>query len=88
VKRCILVPLSSLIVSFQDFCDWPEFHNGCAAGLRLLPALSENGNGGNIHRTWIVYNRPSEPTFSHAGMLMGLGLQGHLTALAKSDLYW
>ena len=27
-------------------------------------------------RTWIVYNKPKEPSYTHAGMLMGLGLTG------------
>lgn len=29
-------------------------------------------------RTWIVYNKPKEPSYTHAGMLMGLGLTGKL----------
>jgi anaphase-promoting complex subunit 1 len=34
-----------------------------------------------------VYNRPGTRQHAHAGFLMGLGLQGHLLALANTDLY-
>ena len=40
------------------------------AGLRLAPG------GTQMTRTWIVYNKPKEPSYTHAGMLMGLGLTG------------
>lgn len=62
--------------------EWPAFHNGVATGLRVSPGQSQ------ITRTWIVYNRPEQLNFSHAGFLMALGLQGHLSALAPSDFYW
>lgn len=64
-----------------DQAAWPEFHNGVAAALRL--ALGQTA----ISRTWIVYNKPDSASYAHAGVLMGLGLQGHLKALAKTDLY-
>jgi len=60
---------------------WPEFHNGVATALRLCLGQT------NISRTWIVYNKPETANYAHAGVLMGLGLQGHLKALAKTDLY-
>jgi anaphase-promoting complex subunit 1 len=49
---------------------WPEFHNGAASALRLLPEDSQ------LMRTWIVYNKPEEPSYAHAGMVMALGLTG------------
>eukprot|EP00466_Bigelowiella_natans_P020153 jgi/Bigna1/69308/fgenesh1_pg.8_\ len=83
--------------------DWPGFHNGVAAGLRVvIPAGGGGQNGGEaygrsssspssssaaeITRTWIAYNRPRKLTYTHAGFLLGLGLRGHLNALAPSDL--
>jgi hypothetical protein len=54
---------------------WPEFHNGVAAALRL--SLGQTA----ISRTWIVYNKPESANYAHAGVLMGLGLQGHLKVL-------
>ena len=53
-----------------DVTAWPEFHNGVAAGVRLAPG------GGGLTRTWVVYNKPKTPNYTHAGMLMGLGLAG------------
>ena len=40
-----------------------------------------------MSRTWIVYNRPSEASASHAGVLLGLGLLGHMRVLAATDFY-
>jgi len=42
----------------------------CNAGIRLAPG------GGGLTRTWVVYNKPKTPNYTHAGMLMGLGLAG------------
>jgi hypothetical protein len=79
-----------------DMTVWPNFHNGVAAGLRLPRA------GGNssfkITRSWIMYNKAScahgetpesgsQSTHAHGGLLMALGLRGHLSALSMTDLY-
>eukprot|EP00887_Chlorella_sp_A99_P005912 scaffold29.g5912.t1 len=64
-----------------EFSCWAEFHNGVAAGLRLAPG------GHQLTRTWVVYNKPAEPSYTHAGLLMALGLAGHLSCLAATDLY-
>jgi len=66
-----------------SFVNWPEFHNGVAAGL----SLRSDTKGGKLTRAWIVFNRPKVPTFSHAGVLMALGLNGHLSSLTATDLY-
>jgi anaphase-promoting complex subunit 1 len=70
--------------------DWPNFHNGVAAGLRLSETQSKvrffliiTGVPFVCHiffflqlaRTWIVYNKPEKLDFSHAGFLLALGLQ-------------
>lgn len=59
---------------------WPEFHNGVASALRISP-------GGELSRTWIVYNKPENPSYDHAGFLFGLGLTGQLSCLTVTDLY-
>lgn len=59
---------------------WPEFHNGVASALRIQP-------GGELSRTWIVYNKPENPSYDHAGFLLGLGLTGQLSCLTVTDLY-
>ena len=62
----------------SDFSRWPEFHNGVAAGLALAARTK-----GELTRSWIVFNRPREPSHAHAGVLMALGLTGHLRALRE-----
>lgn len=55
---------------------WCQFHNGVAAGLSVSQDSKE------ISASWIVYNKPEELTNGHAGFLLGLGLNGHLKAIA------
>lgn len=82
------LPPNDAIVSLDqsglpaDLEKWPSFHNGVAAGLRLPPGQS------HATRTWIVYNKPDSLTDEHAGVLMALGLTGHLSSLASADLVW
>lgn len=68
----------------QNMQNWPLFHNGVANGLRI----STDAN--NIDSTWIVFNKPkgsTETTYEHAGFLMALGLNGHLTNLSSYSTY-
>ena len=67
--------------------NWPEFHNGAAAALRLCPPGCGPSDEGELGRNWIVYNKPRSRQHSHAGFLLGLGLNGHLLTLANTDLY-
>ena len=68
---------------------WPLFHNGVAAGLRASPAASDI-----IDSSWIVYNRPKstsslavEAQNEHAGFLLALGLNGHLSKLSVMNIH-
>ncbi|KAI5082089.1 hypothetical protein GOP47_0001832 [Adiantum capillus-veneris] len=76
-----MVNLDSNTGNLSDLTSWPEYHNGVASGLRLAPCQDK------ITRTWIIFNRPEEPSFAHAGLLMSLGLQGHLRVLSATDVY-
>lgn len=71
---------------------WPEFHNGVACGLRLFPKRNSSDSS-VVSRSWIVYNRYSAgvskegaTASSHAGLLLGLGLNGHLRCLTSTDI--
>ncbi|KAF9596426.1 hypothetical protein IFM89_011255 [Coptis chinensis] len=75
------VNLDPSIRNIQELRSWPEFHNAVAAGLRLAPLQ------GKMSRTWITYNKPEEPNVTHAGLLLALGLHGHLRVLTVSDTY-
>ncbi|KAI0221452.1 Anaphase-promoting complex subunit 1 [Lamellibrachia satsuma] len=61
---------------------WPQFHNGVAAGLCIAHSLQ-------VDSTWILYNRPrtSDLSYEHAGFLMGLGFNGHLSNLATLSIH-
>ena len=56
---------------------WAFFHNGVSTGLTISKAAK------GIDTSWILFNKPPELTNRHAGFLLGLGLNGHLKALAK-----
>ncbi|XP_047260379.1 anaphase-promoting complex subunit 1-like, partial [Capsicum annuum] len=75
------VSLDPNVRNIQELKSWPEFHNAVAAGLRLAPPQ------GKMSRTWILYNKPEEPTVVHAGLLLALGLRGHLRVLTITDIY-
>ena len=66
---------------------WPSFHNGVAAGLRI-----PTGHG-NIDSNWITFNKPKESNshpndlVEHGGLLMALGLNGHLAKLGKLESF-
>lgn len=45
------------------------------------------GNVTPLTRNWIVFHRPESPSYTHAGLLMALGLAGHLSKLSWTDLY-
>lgn len=59
---------------------WPLFHLGVAGALSISPEAKE------IDTSWIVFNKPAEPTSRHAGFLLGLGLNGHLKKIARWHL--
>lgn len=42
----------------------------CCTGLRLAPG------GNELTRTWVVYNKPVDVSYTHAGMILALGLTG------------
>ncbi|KAL9250913.1 Anaphase-promoting complex subunit 1-like protein [Drosera capensis] len=76
-----MVNLDHNLRNVQDLQVWPEFHNAVAAGLCLAPMQ------GKMSRTWILYNRSEESSPMHAGLLLALGLHGHLTVLTITDVY-
>ncbi|EPS73838.1 hypothetical protein M569_00901, partial [Genlisea aurea] len=80
-QKNAMVNLDPNIRNIQELKFWPEFHNAVASGLRLSPVQSK------IPRTWILYNKPDEPNAVHAGLLLALGLNGHLCGLTIADIF-
>jgi anaphase-promoting complex subunit 1 len=63
-------------VTAADRRAWPEFHNGVASALRLVPGPEA------FDSSELTLNRPNELDSRHAGFLMGLGLNGSIRSLA------
>ena len=62
-----------------DRSEWPDFHSGVAAALR--------SKLDGIDSSQISFNRPGELDARHAGLLMGLGLNGQLGSMLSSQAY-
>lgn len=81
-SNCLMQPMGQIMtvdrtgMSEEKF-GWAYFHAGVSAGLRI----SHNVKG--IDTSWVAFNKPSELTNRHAGLLLALGLGGHLRTLAK-----
>lgn len=65
----------------KELLEWGEFHSGVSSGLKI----SKKTRG--INGSWIVFNKPKEVNASHAGFLLGLGLNGHLKNLEEWHIY-
>ena len=79
---CVMKPLNNTVSAdrsslTEEKLSWAFFHAGAARGLSI--AMEAEG----IDTSWIVFNKPNEPTNRHAGLLLALGLNGHLTSMAK-----
>lgn len=72
--------LTKNLVSEENL-SWGYFHNGVASGLSLSKdSISVNGN-------WISFNKPARLNSQHAGFLLGIGLNGHLSRLEEWHIY-
>ena len=61
----------------EEKVSWAFFHAGVNAGLRISRQTTI------IDNSWIVLNKPNELGNRHAGLLLALGLNGHLKHMAK-----
>ena len=80
-----LKPQNAVITVDKSFLtdsviQWPLFHLGVAGALSISPESKD------IDTSWIVFNKPNEPSSGHAGFLLGLGLNGHLKKIARWHL--
>lgn len=81
-SSCLMQPMGHTLTTdrsglTEEKVNWAYFHAGASAGLRI----SRNVTG--IDTSWIAFNKPNELTNRHAGLLLSLGLSGHLRHLAK-----
>ncbi|KAL9082781.1 MAG: hypothetical protein Q9159_006194 [Coniocarpon cinnabarinum] len=61
----------------EEKVGWAFFHAGVNAGLQV----SRDTTG--IDNSWLVLNKPNDLGNRHAGLLLGLGLNGHLKKMAR-----
>lgn len=84
--RCNTIELAGNSGENHPHClIWPNFHNGVATGLALVPMT-----GSNINASWVTFNKPknsTEVSSEHAGFLMALGLNGHLKDMPFMNMY-
>lgn len=64
-----------------EVIQWPSFHNGVAAALKIAQSSFSNlssGSQANMTQTrnWIMYHKPQEPSNEHGGFLLAIGLLG------------
>lgn len=80
VNTCLMMPsgqpFSAEIIS-EEKSGWAYFHSGTSAGLRIA------GDAPGLDASWIVLNKPDEVSVRHAGLLLGLGLSGHLKSIPR-----
>lgn len=79
---CLMKPMNNIVTadrtSFtEEKFGWAFFHAGVNHGL----TISKDAKG--IDNSWVVFNKPADLTNKHAGLMLGLGLNGHLKKLAK-----
>ncbi|KAK3715541.1 Anaphase-promoting complex subunit 1 [Vermiconidia calcicola] len=81
-SACLMQPMGHTLTTdrsglTEEKVNWAYFHAGVSVGLRI----SRNVQG--IDTSWVAFNKPNELTNRHAGLLLALGLGGHLRHLAK-----
>ncbi|KAF2278481.1 uncharacterized protein EI97DRAFT_431699 [Westerdykella ornata] len=79
---CTMKPMGNVVTAdrasySEEKFVWAFFNAGVAAGL----SIARDAQG--IDTSWFSYNKPPEPTNKHAGLLLGLGLNGHLKNTQK-----
>jgi hypothetical protein len=74
-----LVELEETSVT-DDLLEWPQFHNGVTAGLRIIP-------NSDINESWIEFCNPDKLDPHHGGVLLGMGLNGTLKKLSRMSWY-
>ncbi|KAK5132980.1 hypothetical protein LTR08_008343 [Meristemomyces frigidus] len=81
-SNCMMQPMGQILTidrtgMSEEKYGWAYFHAGVSAGAKI----SQNVKG--IDTSWIAFNKPADLTNRHAGLLLALGLGGHLRSLAK-----
>lgn len=81
-SSCLMQPMGHTMTTdraglTEEKVSWAYFHAGASRGLRISHRVT------GIDTSWIAFNKPQDLTNRHAGLLLALGLNGHLKHVAK-----
>ena len=81
-SSCLMQPMGHTLTTdrsglTEEKVNWAYFHAGVSSGLRISHGMK------GIDTSWVAFNKPTDLTNRHAGLLLALGLGGHLYGLAK-----
>ncbi|KAK3054886.1 Anaphase-promoting complex subunit 1 [Extremus antarcticus] len=81
-NSCLIQPMGNTMTTdrsglTEEKVSWAYFHAGASAGLSISRHVA------GIDTSWIAFNKPNDLTNRHAGLLLALGLNGHLRHVAK-----
>ncbi|KAI9699845.1 MAG: Anaphase-promoting complex subunit 1 [Bogoriella megaspora] len=79
---CLMKPTNNYVGAdrtgfTEEKLSWAFFHAGAAKGI----SIARDATG--INTSWIVSIKPAELNNRHAGLLLALGLNGHLRSMAR-----
>nr|POE96945.1 negative regulator of mitosis [Quercus suber] len=81
-SSCLMQPMGHTLTTertglTEEKVNWAYFHAGVSTGLRIARRVR------GIDTSWVAFNKPTDLTNRYAGLLLALGLSGHLRSLAK-----
>lgn len=81
-SSCLMLPMRHTLTADrsglnEEKVNWAYFHAGVSVGIRISHTVT------GIDTSWICFNKPNDLTNRHAGLLLALGLGGHLRSVAK-----
>nr|POE48746.1 negative regulator of mitosis [Quercus suber] len=81
-SSCLIQPMGHTLTTertglTEEKVNWAYFHAGVSTGLRIARHVK------GIDTSWVAFNKPTDLTNRYAGLLLALGLSGHLRNLAK-----
>jgi anaphase-promoting complex subunit 1 len=53
----------------------------------MASSRDDSSGSESLLDTWLPHSKPAVPNYAHAGVLLALGLNGHLDRLSWTDLY-
>jgi hypothetical protein len=71
----------------SSVADYGSSEGGGAPRDEPINSSSSSDGPDSLADTWLPHSKPVVPNYAHAGVLLALGLSGHLDRLSWTDLY-